>query len=146
MLIIGPCGTGKSHIAQAIGLCVIRQGINVLCTNQTELLQTLQTAKATGNYSKKVGALAKVTLLIIDDFGLKPLKTPQDEDLHDLIAQRYEKTTTIVTSNLALHEWQQAFPNQLLGVATIDRLQHNAYVLILEGLSYRAAKINKVTN
>lgn len=140
LLIIGPCGTGKSHIAQAIGLCAIRQAINVICTSQTELLQTLQTAKATGNYSKRVRSLAKVTLLIIDDFGLKPLRVPQDEDLHDLIAQRYEKTTTIVTSNLALHEWQQAFPNQLLGAATIDRLQHNAYILILEGMSYRSNK------
>jgi len=88
LLIIGPCGTGKSHIGQAIGLCAIRQGINVICTSQTELLKTLQTAK--------------VTLLIIDDFGLKPLRVPQDEDLHDLIAQRYEKTTTIVTSNLGV--------------------------------------------
>ena len=145
-LIVGPCGTGKSHIAQAIGLAAIRQGNEVICTNQSELLQILHTAKATGNYSRKLKSLTKVALLIIDDFGLKPLRTPQDEDLHDLIAQRYEHSATIVTSNLALHEWQQAFPNQLLGAATIDRLQHNAYVLILEGLSYRAAKINKVTN
>jgi DNA replication protein DnaC len=140
LLIIGPCGTGKSHIAEAIGLCAIRQGTNVLYTNQSELLQTLQTSKATGNYGKKVRSLAKIALLIIDDFGLKPLRSPQDEDLHDLIAQRYEKAATIVTSNLALHEWQQAFPNQLLGAATIDRLQHNAYILKLEGMSYRSNK------
>ena len=70
----------------------------------------------------------------------------QDEDLHDLIAQRYEHAATIATNKFALHEWQYAFPNQLLGAATIDRLQHNAYVLILDGLSYRAAKLNKITN
>ena len=137
LLIVGPCGTGKSHLAQSIGLCAIRSGFDVICTTQTELSQILQTAKAIGNYSKKLKLLAKVTLLIIDDFGLKPLQSPQDEDLHELIANRYEQTTTIVTSNLALHEWQQAFPNQLLGAACIDRLQHNAYVLTLDGISYR---------
>ena len=138
VIIIGPCGTGKSHIAHSIGLCAIRSGFDVLCTSHTELSQMLQTARAIGNYKKKLHSLSKVSVLIIDDFGLKPLQTPQDEDLHELIAARYETTATIVTSNLALHEWQQAFPNQLLGAACIDRLQHNAYVLILDGVSYRA--------
>lgn len=146
LLIVGPCGTGKTHIAQALGLAAIRQGNEVICTNQTELLQILQIAKATGNYNKKLKFLAKVALLIIDDFALKPLRAGQDEDLHDLIACRYEQAATIITSNLALHEWQQAFPNQLLGAATIDRMQHNAYVLILEGLSYRAVNHNNSSN
>ena len=137
LLIIGPCGTGKSHIAQAIGLCAIRSSFEVICTTQTELSQILQTAKAIGNFRAKLKSLTKVALLIIYDFGLKPLQSPQDEDLHELIAGRYEQTATIVTSNLALHEWQQAFPNQLLGAACIDRLQHNAYVLTLDGISYR---------
>lgn len=146
LLIVGPCGTGKTHIAQGLGLTAIRQGYEVICTNQTELLQILQVAKATGNYSKKLKLLAKVALLIIDDFALKPLRTGQDEDLHDLIACRYEQAATIVTSNLALHEWQHAFPNQLLAAATIDRLQHNAHVLTLEGLSYRTLKNNVNSN
>lgn len=139
-LILGPCGTGKSHIAQAIGFCAIKQGYEVLYTTQDLLSQTLQTAKAVGAYHKKLKALIKIPLLIIDDFALKPLKIPQDEDLHDLISQRYEKTSTMITSNLAFNEWQQAFPNQLLAASTIDRLQHNAYVLLLEGESYRTNK------
>ncbi len=77
---------------------------------------------------------------LIDDFGLKPLRPPQDEDLHDLLAERYEQTATIVTSNLDFAEWGDAFPNRLLGAATLDRLRHNAYRLILEGDSYRAPK------
>jgi DNA replication protein DnaC len=80
-------------------------------------------------------------LLIIDDFGLKPIHSPEDENLHELIAERYEHSATIITSNLAMDEWQEAFNNKLLGVATVDRLRHNAYLLLLEGKSYRA--VNK---
>lgn len=140
VIIIGPCGTGKSHIAQALGHSAIQQGYDVVSTTQTKLSEELQAAKAINGYTKKLKALAKVELLIIDDFGLKPLRSPQDEDLHELVAERYEYTSTIITSNLAIEEWQQAFANQLLGVATIDRLRHNAYQLVLEGKSYRASK------
>ena len=140
VLIMGPCGTGKSHIAQALGHCALQQGYEVLCTTQVKLSEEIQAAKATLSYRRKMKALAKLPLLIIDDFGLKPLRSPQDEDLHELIAERYEQATTVVTSNLALSEWQQAFANQLLGIATIDRLQHNAYQVILEGKSYRSVK------
>jgi hypothetical protein len=76
-------------------------------------------------------------LLIIDDFGLKPLRSPHDEDLHELIAERYERTSTLITSNLDFPEWGDAFPNRLLGAATLDRLRHGAYRVILDGESYR---------
>jgi len=79
-------------------------------------------------------------LLIIDDFGLKPLRSPQDEDFHDLISERYELRATIVTSNLDFSEWGDAFPNRLLGAATLDRLRHNAYRVVLDGASYRTPK------
>ncbi|MCP5011045.1 MAG: ATP-binding protein, partial [Aestuariibacter sp.] len=85
-------------------------------------------------------SLVKVPLLIIDDFGLKPLKSPQDEDLHDLIDERYERGATIVTSNLDFGEWGDAFPNKLLGAATLDRLRHHAYRIVLDGESYRAPR------
>ena len=81
-------------------------------------------------------------LLVIDDFGLKPLRPPADEDFHALIAERYEQTTTIVTSNLDFSEWGTAFPsNRLLAAATIDRLRHNAYCLVIEGKSNRDPKV-----
>ena len=139
VLIVGPCGTGKSHVAQAIAHCAIRKGIEASFFTQTQLFKLLQTARGTGQYDKKFQALIKAPLLIIDDFGLKPLRSPQDEDLHDIIAERYEKASTIVTSNLAFDEWGDAFPNKLLGAATIDRLAHAAYKIILEGGSYRSA-------
>ena len=138
VLIVGPCGTGKSHVAQGIAHCAIRNKIDVLFFTQTQLFKHLQAARAASDYEKKFQKLIKVPLLIVDDFGLKPLRTPQDEDLHDLIAERYESAATIVTSNLAFEEWGDAFPNKLLGAATIDRLRHAAYKIVLDGNSYRS--------
>lgn len=140
VLIVGPCGTGKSHIAQALAHCAIRLGIDVLWLSQSKLFSVLQAAKAAGRYEKKFTELAKITLLIIDDFGLRPMRSPQDEDFHDLISERYERTTTIVTSNLDFDEWGSAFPNQLLAAATLDRLRHNAHKVTLDGISYRKGR------
>ena len=141
VLIVGPCGTGKSHLAQALGHSAVRQGVDVAFATCANLTASLNAARATGGYERKLANLARVPLLIIDDFGLKPLRPPADEDLHELIAERYETTSTIVTSNLDLPEWDQAFPaNRLLASATLDRLRHNAYCLVLDGTSYRAPK------
>jgi DNA replication protein DnaC len=141
VLIVGPCGTGKSHLAQALGHCAVRQGVDVVFMTCAGLTQSLHAARATGSYERRLAALARVPLLIIDDFGLKPLRAPADEDLHDLVAERYEQTATIVTSNLDFAEWDQAFPtNRLLASATLDRLRHNAYCMVLDGQSYRAPK------
>ena len=141
VLIVGPCGTGKSHLAQALGHCAVRQGVDVVFSTCAQLTASLNAARATGSYERKLANLARVPLLIIDDFGLKPLRAPADEDLHDLIAERYEQAATIVTSNLDFSEWDQAFPgNRLLASASLDRLRHNAYCLVLDGQSYRAPK------
>ena len=137
VLMVGPTGTGKSHIAQAIAHCAIRQGIDVLWLSQTKLFGELQAARAGGRYERKFSELIKIPLLIIDDFGLRPVRSPQDEDFHDLISQRYENTSTMVTSNLDFNEWGDAFPNRLLAAATLDRLRHNAHRVILDGESFR---------
>lgn len=100
VLIVGPCGIGKSYLAQALGHCAVRQGVDVVFSTCTALTQKLNAARATGSYERKLAALVRVPLLIIDDFGLKPLRAPADEDLHDLIAERYERAATIMTSNL----------------------------------------------
>jgi CRP-like cAMP-binding protein len=84
--------------------------------------------------------LSSVDLLIIDDFGLKPLKGSQDEDFHDVIAERYERKSTIVTSNVDIPEWTDAFPNRIVGAATIDRLRYGAYKVVLDGKSYRSPR------
>src|SRR5574338_704191 len=147
VLIVGPCGTGKSHLSQALGHCAIRQGVDVVFTTCAQLTASLNAARATGSYERKLATLARVPLLLIDDFGLKPLRPPADEDLHDLIAERYDTASTIVTSNLDFTEWDQAFPaNRLLASATLDRLRHNAYCLVLDGQSYRAPKLAPMTS
>lgn len=140
VLICGPCGTGKSHLAQAIGHAAVRGGIDVMFSSQSELLRQLNAARATGGFDRKMHVLSRVPLLIIDDFGLKPLKPGQDEDFHDLVAERYERAATIVTSNLDFGEWGEAFPNKLLGASTLDRLRHGAYRLVLDGKSYRVPR------
>ncbi len=88
-----------------------------------------------------------MSLLIIDDYGLYPMTSPQDEDFHELVAHRYEQRSTIITSNLEFGEWDQAFArNKLLATATLDRLLHNAYRLTLQGKSYRKPRDVKKTD
>jgi DNA replication protein DnaC len=136
VLIVGPCGTGKSHIAQALGHAA-RKGYEVLFTPVGKLLGMLQAAKATNSYDRKLSALAKTDLRIIDDFGLKPFKSSEDEDFHDLIAERF---ATVITSNLDFTEWWEVFNNRLLGAATLDRIRPGAFKIILEGKIYRSSR------
>lgn len=137
VLIVGPTGTGKSHLAQALGHCALRHGHEVLFTTQAKLLGHMNAARATNAYDRRLQQLAKIPLIVIDDFALRPLRTPQDEDLHDLIAERYERASTLITSNLHEDEWPAAFPNKLLAAATIDRLRDGAYRVVLDGETRR---------
>ena len=82
VIIVGSCGTGKTHLAQAIGFFAIQKGFDVLMTSQSELSGMLTEAKATNSYSKKIKKLSEIPLLIIDDFALKPLSRMEEEDLH----------------------------------------------------------------
>jgi len=137
VLLVGPTGTGKSHLAQALGHCALRQGHEVLFTTHSKLLAQLHAARATDAYDRKLKQLANIDLILLDDFGLRPMRSPQDEDFHDLIAERYERNAMVVTSNLDVDEWSAAFPNKLLGAATIDRLRDGAYRVLLDGESHR---------
>lgn len=142
VLIAGPTGVGKSHLAQALGHCAARQGHDVLFLTQTKLLNMLHAARAVGNYERRLQQLVRVPLIIVDDFALKPITAPHDEAFHDLVAERYERRgSRLLTSNLDFSEWGDAFlANRMLGVATLDRLRHGAYRIILEGDSYRVPK------
>ena len=99
-------------------------------TNASRMLAQLHAPRTTNSYERQLAKLVGVDLLIIDDFGLKPLTGMQDEDFHEVISERYD---------LDVPEWPDAFPNRILGTATIDRLRHGAYTIILDGKSYRSA-------
>jgi DNA replication protein DnaC len=112
-----------------------------LFSTQSQLLARIRSAAAVVTYDRRFQYLAKLPLLIIDDFELKPLCSPDDEDLHDLITERYERTATILTSDLDFPERGEAFPgNKMIGAATLDRLRHGTHKIVLDGESYRGLK------
>ncbi len=137
VLLVGPTGVGKSHLAQAIGHQACRKGHDVLFYPFYKAMAHLHRGRADGSYERRLQTLVRPALLILDDFGLKPLTPPADEDLHELINERYERGSTLITSNLDFSEWGAAFPNQVLGAATIDRLRHLAHRVVIQGDSFR---------
>jgi len=136
-LICGPTGVGKSHLATAIGYEAIRRGMKVLSFATHRLLAELLAARADGSYHKLLAKLASVELLIIDDFGLRPISAQGAEDLYELIARRYERGSILLTSNRAPSEWAEVFGDALLASAALDRLTHHARVTVITGESYR---------
>lgn len=100
----------------------------------------LRAARADGTYERKLTSLLRPDLLILDDFGLKPLQSPADEDFHDLVSERYQRGAIVLTSNLDFCEWGAVFPNHVLAAATIDRLRDQAHRVVIEGESFRRPK------
>lgn len=140
ILIVGPSGVGKSHLAQALGNAACRRGYDAIYMGMTKLTAHLHAGRADGSYERRLTNLARTDLLIVDDFGLKALRSPADEDFHELIAERYERGPIVLTSNLDFGEWGKAFANPLLASASVDRLRHNAHCLVIEGESYRTPR------
>ena len=138
VLICGPTGVGKSHLAQALGHEACRRGFDVLFTTTTRMLAHLNGGRADGTYERRLAGYIRPDLLILDDFGLKALPTPGPEDLYEIINERYEKRSLIVTSNRAFSEWPELFANPLLASAALDRLAHNAHRIVITGTSFRA--------
>ncbi len=138
VLICGPTGTGKSHLAQALGHEACRQGAHVLFINTNKMLGHLGGGRADHSFDRRLKGYLRADLLILDDFGLKPINPPGPEDLYDVINERYEKGAIILTSNRAPGEWPALFGDPLLASAGLDRLAHRADVLIIRGESYRA--------
>ena len=138
VLICGPTGVGKSHLAQALAHEACRQGFDVLFANTHKMLQHLNGGRADGTLERRVQSYLRPDLLILDDFGLKPLTPPGPEDLYDIINERYEQGSILLTSNRAPAEWPDLFGDPLLASAGLDRLAHHAEVLVITGDSFRA--------
>ncbi len=146
IFLLGPAGVGKTHLAQALGHEAVRRGYDVLCIRASQMLQQLHAGRADGSYERRLAALRSVDVLILDDFGLKPMRPPAPEDLYEVIDGRYGKRPIILTSNRAFDEWPELFDNQVLASAAIDRLAHGATQFIIKGDSFRAKGMNKTSS
>lgn len=137
IVFVGPTGTGKSHLAQALAYEAIKHGYQVLFRPLHGLLSALRAARADATFARLRSRLIHVEVLALDDFGLMPLTPQGAEDLYEIIRERYEQRPILLTSNRAPEEWAEVFGNALLASAALDRLTHHAHILTLTGLSYR---------
>lgn len=138
VLVCGPTGVGKSHLAQALGHEACRQGFDVVFVNTHKMLRHIHGGRADGTWERRLQSYVRPDLLILDDFGLKPLEPPAPSDLYDIINERYEVGSMVLTSNRAPGEWPELFGDPLLASAGLDRLAHQAETVVITGTSFRA--------
>jgi DNA replication protein DnaC len=138
VLLCGPTGVGKSHLAQALAHEACVQGFNVLFVQTHKMLQHINGGRADDTRDRRLQSYLRPDLLVLDDFGLRPLQSPGPEDLYDVIDGRYERGSLLLTSNRAPNEWPELFGNPLLASAGLDRLLHHAEVMVITGPSFRA--------
>jgi DNA replication protein DnaC len=143
IFILGPSGVGKSHLAQAFGHQACRHEHEVMFYCTYQLFDWIHSGRGDGTHKKRLAYASKMQVLILDDFGLQALNEVQQADLYQLIAERYEKKSTIITSNRDFNEWPSIFTNPLIGTAALDRLVHRGIQIVIEGNSYRLAEFKK---
>jgi DNA replication protein DnaC len=136
-LFLGPGGTGKSHLAQAIGQSAIQQGYRVLYRETHILLDELSDAVADGSRKEFMESLATVPLLIIDDFGMRKLPLTAAEDLLEIVMRRYERASTLLTSNRPVEDWGKLLGDVAAVTAMLDRILHHGHVLKCGPKSWR---------
>lgn len=137
VLLVGRAGVGKSHIAQALGQRACRAGHDVIYVSAHELLTQLRAARADATHDRKMLRFTAPAVLVIDDLGLRPLVGDEPIDLYEIVRQRYEHGSTIITSNRAIEEWPPLFGDLLLASAALDRLLHHAHVIEMDGDTFR---------
>ena len=137
---LGPSGTGKTHVALALGLAACQKGLSVGFTTAAAIVHALMEARDEKRLLRLQKQLAGQKLLIIDELGFVPLSKTGAELLFELISQRYERGSTLITSNLPFDEWTGTFGSERLTGALLDRLTHHVHILEMNGESYRLSQ------
>lgn len=150
VIALGPSGTGKTHIALGLGLAACQRGLPVIFTTASALVSELLEARDERRLLRLQKQMGNVKLLIIDELGFVPLSKTGAELLFEVISQRYERASTLITSNLPFEEWTETFGSERLTGALLDRLTHQVNILEMNGQSYRLAqskaKLDKATD
>lgn len=137
IILIGPNGVGKSHISSSIGIRACEEGKKVLFTPAVQLIEELWIAYEQNNLKEMFKKLSKIDLLLIDEFSHFQMNKEKESIFFQLIRQRYEKNSLIITTNLPLGEWDKIFTSILSATAVLDRLVHHCHVISIPGDSYR---------
>ena len=140
ILVLGPTGVGKSFLACALAHSACRHNFTVRYQRTSRLLQLITLAHADGSFAKLLDTFARTHLLVLDDWLRDPLTRSQSQDLLEILDDRYDRSSTMVVTQVPVAEWHARFPDPTIGDAILDRLVHNAYRLCLKGESRR--KIN----
>jgi len=147
IFLLGPVGVGKTHVAQALGHIACRMGYEVFFTKAAKMFRYLHGGRADNSFEKRIKRYASAQLLIIDDFGLKPLTPTQSDDFYEVIGERYLKKSTVFTGNRVLEDWHSLFSDPIIANSTMDRIAHNAHQITMPGESYRNKEgVLKVAN
>jgi DNA replication protein DnaC len=145
-LFLGPPGTGKSHLSQAIGVAVIQQGYRVLYRETHTLLSEIAEATLDGTRKDLMELLSTIPLLIIDDLGMRKLPPTAAEDLLEIVMRRYERTSTLLTSNRPVEDWGKLLGDTAAVTAMLDRLLHHGHVLKCGPRSWRTKTQSPTTD
>lgn len=136
-LILGPVGVGKTHLACALGHIAVRRNKTVVMARADKLFKRLKACRLDNTLEAELRRLARVDLLILDDFALQPLDALETTDFYELVVERHRKASTLITSNREPAEWLALMAEPLLAQSAVDRLVSSAHELIVEGPSYR---------
>ena len=136
-LILGPVGVGKTHLTTALGHIAVRRRRTVRFLRADQMFRTLKAARLDNSVDVEMRALARIDVLILDDLALQAMDATETSDFYELIVERHQRTSTIVTSNRDPSEWIAVMSDPLLAQSAVDRLVSTSYELIIEGESYR---------